>query len=154
MFAFGKRNATTTTTTRLSSITDQDNLSRSYSTTSTAVPPSLFSNDGASILTELPDYADIYVRGRQPAIGLATNFAFPRATNMSLVQDWTKSNVDWDLFFYETTNMILRIEGKVYTLRHQVGMCIFFKFRFKILLGWVVLGDYAAMWLHCFFVYV
>lgn len=118
----------TATTTRLTPSTPlsshPNDLSRSQSTTSTAVPPSLFSTDGASILTELPTYADVYSHGRVPCIGLATNFAFPRPTNMSMVQDWSKSNVDWDLFFYETTNMILRLEGKVYTLRHQVGMCV------------------------------
>jgi len=123
-----KRGPTTTTTrlgpsTSLSSHPNND-LSRSQSTVSTAVPPSLFSNDGASILTELPTYADVYANGRIPCIGLATNFAFPRATNMSMVQDWGKSNVDYDLFFHATTNMILRLEGKVYTLRHQVGMCV------------------------------
>jgi len=118
-----------TTTTRLDASTPlsshpNDDLSRSQSIASTAVPPSLFSNDGASILTELPTYADVFANGRIPCIGLATNFAFPRATNMSMVQDWSKSNVDYDLVFHETTNMILRLEGKVYTLRHQVGMFV------------------------------
>jgi len=137
-----KRTPTVTTTTR------HDAPSRSQSTTSTAVPPSLFSNDGASILTELPTYADVYAHGRVPAIGLATNFAFPRPTNMSMVQDWSRSNVDWDLFFYQTTNMVLRMEGRVYTLRHQVGMCV----RACVVVvggGWWLMCDvmcYAAIW--------
>jgi hypothetical protein len=40
-----------------------------------------------------------------------------------MVQDWYKSGVDFDVLFFGTDRMVLRLEGKVFSVRSCMGMC-------------------------------
>jgi len=81
----------------------------------------LHSFDTASIHTDLTELPSYYPTGRVPIIGLAATYAFPQPVHLSMVQDWHRSGVDFNVVFAGTERMVLRLEGKVWGLRHRVG---------------------------------